>query len=139
MSLIFSLPSQPIGAKIISKLQNIEPVIKDVSADHSEDLKENIVREGGDPDTKRAWATLSSAYVAHKQAIGAFITILRRTDDMRKGITVISKDGNSYRISVVGNAKRYFAYANERRKFLGMSQETKDRAKVRLSKHLKGR
>jgi hypothetical protein len=138
MKINISLPSEPIAAQLISRLQNIEPVVDDSSDFHEEDLKQNIVDEGGDPDTKKAWATLSSAYVAHKIAIGAFITILRRTDDMRKGITVIFKDGRSYRISVTGNAKRYFVYANDKRKFLGMSQQTKDRAKIRLSKHLKG-
>jgi len=137
MKLNITLPSQAIASKLISRLQNIEPVVRDVSAFHKEDLQENIKNEGGDPDTKRAWATLSSAYVAHKQAIGAFITILRRFDDMRKGIQVIDSTDTSYRISVRGNAQKYFAYANEKRRFLGMSQEAKDKAKVRLSKHLK--
>jgi hypothetical protein len=118
-------------------LQNIEPVIKTVSADHVKALQDNILREGGDPDTGEAWKTLSAKYIAHKRLIGAFLTILRRTDAMRKGITVISSDGRSYRISVTGEAKRYFAYANEARRFLGMSQETKNRAKIELSKHLK--
>ncbi len=134
----FTFPPQAIAAKLLSRLQNIEPVIKDVSADHVKALQDNIIAEGGDPDTGAAWKTLSSAYIAHKKMIGAFLTILRRTDAMRKGISVISNNGQSYRISVVGDAKKYFAYANERRRFLGMSQETKDRAKVRLSKHLKG-
>jgi hypothetical protein len=135
----FTLPTTPIAAKLLSKLQNIEPVIKSVSADHVIALQDNIIREGGDPDTGAAWKTLSSKYVAHKKMIGAFITILRNTDKMRKGITVISNDGKSYRISVVGDAKKYFAYANEARRFLGMSPETKDRAKMALSKHLKGK
>jgi hypothetical protein len=112
-------------------------VIKTVSADHVVALQDNIIREGGDPDTGAAWKTLSAKYIAHKRLIGAFLTILRRTDAMRKGITVISSDGRSYRISVTGEAKRYFAYANEARRFLGMSQETKERAKIELSKHLK--
>lgn len=138
MPLSFTLPPQRIGAKLIAKLQNIEPVIQDVSADHVLALQDNILKEGGDPDTGAAWAALSSRYVEHKRMMGFLLTILRRTDDMRKGIAVISKDGRSYRISVVGNAKRYFAYANERRRFLGMSKETKDRAKIRLGKHLRG-
>lgn len=138
MKLNITLPTSAIASKLISRLQNIEPVVRDVSADHVIALQDNIKNEGGDPDTKRAWATLSSAYVAHKQAIGAFITILRRFDDMRKGIQVIDSTDTSYRISVRGNAQKYFAYANEKRRFLGMAQETKDRAKIRLSKHLKG-
>jgi hypothetical protein len=135
----FTLPQTPIAAKLLSKLQNIEPVIKTVSASHVKDLQDNILREGGDPDTGEAWKTLSAKYVAHKRMIGAFLTILRRTDAMRKGITVISSDGKSYRISVTGEAKRYFAYANEARRFLGMAQSTKERAKIELSKHLKGK
>jgi hypothetical protein len=135
----FTLPNTPIAAKLLSKLQNLEPVIKAVSASHVKDLQDNIIREGGDPDTGEAWKTLSAKYIAHKRMIGAFLTILRRTDAMRKGITVISMDGKSYRISVVGEAKRYFAYANEARRFLGMAQSTKDRAKIMLSKHLKGK
>ncbi len=138
MKLTITLPSQAIASRLMSRLQNIEPVIRDSGADHVVALQDNIIAEGGDPDTKQAWATLSSAYVAHKQAIGAFITILRRFDDMRKGIQVIDNDDTSYRISVRGNAQKYFAYANEKRRFLGMSQETRDKAKVRLSKHLKG-
>ena len=133
----FTQPNTPIAAKLLSKMQNIEPVIKTVSADHVKALQDNILREGGDPDTGEAWKTLSSKYIAHKKLIGAFLTILRRTDAMRKGITVIGSDGRSYRISVTGDAKRYFAYANEARRFLGMSQETKNRAKIELSKHLK--
>jgi hypothetical protein len=133
----FTLPNTPIAAKLLSRLQNIESVIKATSADHVLALQDNIIREGGDPDTGAAWKTLSSKYVAHKKLIGAFLTILRRTDAMRKGITVISSDGRSYRISVIGDAKKYFAYANESRRFLGMSRETKDRAKMALSKHLK--
>jgi hypothetical protein len=135
----FTLPQTPIAAKLLSKLQNIEPVIKTVSASHVKDLQDNILREGGDPDTGEAWKTLSAKYVAHKRMIGAFLTILRRTDAMRKGITVISSDGKSYRISVTGEAKRYFAYANEARRFLGMAQSTKERAKIELSKHLKNK
>lgn len=134
----FTFPTTPIAAKLLSRLQNLEPVIKDVSASHVRDLQENIIREGGDPDTKKAWQVLSGRYVEYKRSIGAFLTILRRTDDMRKGIQVISSDATSYRISVRGNAQKYFAFANEKRRFLGMAQETKDRAKVRLSKHLKG-
>lgn len=134
----FTQPTTPIAAKLLSRLSNIEPVVKSISASHVKDLQDNIIREGGDPDTGEAWKTLSAKYVAHKKMIGAFLTILRRTDAMRKGISVISMDGKSYRISVVGEAKRYFAYANEARRFLGMSQETKDRAKMALSKHLKG-
>jgi hypothetical protein len=139
MSLKFTLPNTPIAAKLLSKLQNLEPVIKAVSASHVKDLQDNILREGGDPDTGEAWKTLSAKYIAHKRMIGAFLTILRRTDAMRKGITVISMDGKSYRISVTGEAKRYFAYANEARRFLGMAQSTKDRAKIILGKHLKGK
>jgi hypothetical protein len=135
----FTLPNTPIAAKLLSKLTNIEPVIKTVSTDHVVALQDNIIREGGDPDTGAAWKTLSAKYLAHKRLIGAFLTILRRTDAMRKGITVISSDGRSYRISVTGEAKRYFAYANEARRFLGMSPETKERAKIELSKHLKGK
>ena len=135
----FTLPNTPIAAKLLSKLQNLEPVIKAVSAAHVKDLQDNILREGGDPDTGEAWKTLSAKYIAHKRMIGAFLTILRRTDAMRKGITVISSDGKSYRISVTGKAKRYFAYANEARRFLGMAQSTKDRAKIILGKHLKGK
>ena len=135
----FTLPTTPIASKLLSRLQNIEPVIKTVSADHVIALQDNIIREGGDPDTGEAWKTLSAKYIAHKKMIGAFLTILRRTDAMRKGISVISSDGRSYRISVVGDAKKYFAYANEARRFLGMSQETKERAKIELSKHLKGK
>ena len=135
----FTQPNTPIAAKLLSKLTNLEPVIKTVSTDHVKALQDNILREGGDPDTGEAWKTLSAKYVAHKRLIGAFLTILRRTDAMRKGITVISMDGKSYRISVTGEAKRYFAYANEARRFLGMSQETKNRAKIELSKHLKGK
>ena len=138
MKLIITLPPQAIAARLVSKLQNIEPVVKDTGAAHAEDLKQNIVNEGGDPDTGAAWKTLSSAYIAHKRMIGAFLTILRRTDAMRKGIQVIGNDKTSYRISVRGDAQKYFAYANDKRRFLGMSQQTKDRAKVRLSKHLKG-
>lgn len=135
----FTLPQTPIAAKLLSKLSNLEPVIKTVSASHVKDLQDNILREGGDPDTGEAWKTLSAKYIAHKRLIGAFLTILRRTDAMRKGITVISMDGKSYRISVTGEAKRYFAYANEARRFLGMAQSTKDRAKIELSKHIKGK
>lgn len=138
MKLTITLPAQAIAARLVSKLQNIEPVVKDTGAAHAEDLKQNIVNEGGDPDTGAAWKTLSSAYIAHKRMIGAFLTILRRTDAMRKGIQVIGNDKTSYRISVRGDAQKYFAYANDKRRFLGMSQQTKDRAKVRLSKHLKG-
>jgi len=47
----FTLPNTPIAAKLLSKLQNIEPVIKTVSADHVVALQDNIIREGGDPDT----------------------------------------------------------------------------------------
>lgn len=133
----FTFPTQPIAARLLSRLQNLEPVIKDVSIAHVKDLQDNIIREGGDPDTKQAWQVLSGRYVEYKRSIGAFLTILRRTDDMRKGIQVISSDRTSYRISVRGNAQKYFAFANEKRRFLGMAQETKDRAKVRLSKHLK--
>ena len=135
----FTLPTAPIAAKLLSKLSNLEPVIKTVSADHVKALQDNILREGGDPDTGAAWKALSAKYLTHKRLIGAFLTILRRTDAMRKGITVISMDGRSYRISVKGEAKRYFAYANEARRFLGMSQETKNRAKIVLSQHLKGK
>jgi hypothetical protein len=138
MKLTITLPPQAIAARLVSKLKNIEPVIKDTGAAHVADLQQNIINEGGDPDTGAAWKTLSSAYIAHKQAIGAFLTILRRTDAMRKGIQVIDSTANSYRISVRGDAQKYFAYANDKRRFLGMSQQTKDRAKVRLSKHLKG-
>jgi len=134
----FTLPTAPIADKLLSKLTNLEPVIKTISADHVKALQDNILREGGDPDTGEAWKTLSAKYIAHKRLIGAFLTILRRTDAMRKGITVISMDGRSYRISVTGEAKRYFAYANEARRFLGMSQETKNHAKIVLIKHLKG-
>jgi hypothetical protein len=45
-------------------------------------LQDNIIREGGDPDTGAAWKTLSAKYIAHKRLIGAFLTILRRTDAM---------------------------------------------------------
>lgn len=138
MQLKITLPQKAIASKLLSRLQNFEPVVKKSQVIHKEDLQTNIVKEGGDPDTGNAWKILSSAYVAHKRMIGAFITILRRTDDMRKGITVISSDGNSYRISVTGEAKKYFAFANEQRKFLGMSGETKRRAKIILRKHLKG-
>ena len=137
MQLTFTLPPVDIAAKLLSRLQDIEPVIKDVSKDHVKALQDNILSEGGDPDTGTAWKTLSSAYVAHKQMIGAFLTILRRTDAMRKGITVIDSDDRSYRISVRGDAQKYFAYANDKRKFLGMSGDTKNLAKIRLSKHLK--
>jgi hypothetical protein len=134
-----TLPTSQIASRLLSKLQNIELVIKSVSADHVIALQDNIIREGGDPDTGAAWKTLSSKYIAHKKMIGAFLTILRRTDAMRKGISVISSDDRSYRISVVGDAKKYFAYANETRRFLGMSQGTKERAKMALGKHLKGK
>ena len=137
MKFTITLPTQAIASKLVSKLQNIEPVIKDTGAAHVKDLQDNILAEGGDPDTGEAWKTLSSAYIAHKRMIGAFLTILRRTDDMRKGIQVIDSTATSYRISVRGNAQKYFSYANDKRRFLGMSQATKDRAKVRLSKHLK--
>ena len=133
----FTLPTAPIAANLLSKLSDLEPVIKTVSADHVKALQDNILREGGDPDTGKAWKALSAKYLEHKRLIGAFLTILRRTDAMRKGITVISMDGRSYRISVTGDAKRYFAYANEARRFLGMSPETKNRAKIVLSQHLK--
>ena len=137
MKLTITLPPQAIAARLVSKLKNIEPVIKDTGAAHVKDLQDNIIAEGGDPDTGAAWKTLSSAYIAHKRMIGAFLTILRRTDAMRKGIQVISSDATSYRISVRGDAQKYFSYANDKRRFLGMSQQTKDRAKIRLSKHLK--
>ena len=137
MKINISLPSEPIAAQLISRLQNIEPVVKDTGLAHVQDLQDNIISEGGDPDTGAAWKTLSSAYVAHKQAIGAFITILRRTDAMRKGVQVIDSDERRYQISVRGEAQSYFAYANDKRRFLGMSQGTKDRAKIRLSKHIK--
>jgi len=135
----FTLPNTPIAAKLLSKLQNIEPVIKTVSASHVKDLQDNIIREGGDPDTGAAWKTLSAKYIAHKRLIGAFLTILRRTDAMRKGITVISSDGRSYRISVTGEATRYFVYPHEARRFFARSPASKERAKIELSKHLKGK
>lgn len=139
MPLKFTPPPTPIAAKLLSKLQNLSPVVRQIGANHVKDLQDNIINEGGDPDTGAAWKVLSSAYVEHKRLIGAFLTILRRTDAMRQGITVIGSDGNSYRISVVGEAKRYFAYANERRKFLGMSGETKRQAKLTLGRYLKGK
>lgn len=134
----FTLPPVPIGDRIINRLQNIAPVIDDSGSMHVKDLQDNIVNEGGDPDTGAAWKALSQPYLEHKRMMGYFLTILRRTDAMRKGITVISKDGNSYRISVTGDAKKYFAFVNEKRKFLGLSPETRMKIKLRLSKHLKG-
>lgn len=134
----FTLPATPIANRLVSRLKNITPVINASGAMHVKDLQDNILREGGDPDTGAAWKALSQSYLEHKRMMGYFLTILRRTDAMRKGITVISKDANSYRISVVGDAKRYFAYANEKRRFLGLSPETRKKIKLRLTKHLKG-
>lgn len=133
----FTLPAVPIGDRLISRLRNITPVIDDGGAIHVKDLQDNILREGGDPDTGAAWKALSQPYLEHKRMMGFFLTILRRTDAMRKGITVISRDGNSYRISVTGDAKKYFAYVNEKRRFLGLSPETREKIRLRLSKHLK--
>lgn len=137
MKLTFTLPKTAIASKLLSRLRNITPVVKSTGTDNVKALQDNIIREGGDPDTKQAWQVLSGRYVEYKRSIGAFLTILRRTDAMRKGIQVIESDGRSYRISVRGEAQKYFAFANEKRKFLGLPQEVRERAKIRLSKYLK--
>ena len=139
MPLTFTSPSQRIGANLLARLQNITPVVKDTGIDLVLALQDNIVREGGNPDTGAAWQALSSNYIKHKRAIGAFLTILRRFDKLRKGIQVIDSSATSFRVSVRGDAREYFSYVNAKRKFLGFPKAVRDRAKIRLSKHLKRR
>lgn len=135
----FTPPPTLIAAKLLSKLQNLSPVVKQIGANHVKDLQDNIINEGGDPDTGAAWKALSSAYVEHKRLMGYFLTILRRTDALRGGIHVVEFLETVYRISVTGDAKSYFAYVNAKRKFLGMSGETKRQAKLTLGRYLKGK
>ena len=139
----FQLPSTPIANKIIERLKNITPVINETGEDVVKTLQQNIVNEGGDPDNGKAWEALSSRTIARKRQIGAFLTILRQFDKLRRGIKVVRQEARSFDISVVGDASKYF-YLHQtgapnlpRRRMLGFPQECRKRAKLRLGKHLK--
>ena len=139
----FQLPATPIANKIIERLKNITPVINETGVDVVKTLQQNIVNEGGDPDSGEAWAALSSRTIARKRQIGAFLTILRQFDKLRRGIKVVRQEARSFDISVVGDASKYFFLHQNgapnlpRRRMLGFPLECRKRAKLRLGKHLK--
>lgn len=125
----------PFGQKLQAKLQSVEDVLPEIGADTVADLQQNILDEGGDPDTKQAWAALAPSTIKRKQTLGAYLTILRQFDYLRTGITVLRVERRSLTIGVRGKAAEYAAYVAEKRPFLGFGEESRAKSRLRLRRH----
>jgi hypothetical protein len=126
----------PFASKLAAKLTTIGDVLPDIGADVVEDLRQNILDEGGDPDTRAAWKALSPSTIKRKQQLGAYLTILRQFDFLRKGIAVVKVDRRVVSIGVTGKASGYAGFVAEVRPFLGFSQEARAKARLRLRRHI---
>ena len=129
------------AGKLMKKLENLEPLLTDLGKLTVDDLQQNILNEGGDPVTGEAWQELASSTINRKRQIGAFLTILRQFDKLRKGIKVIRQDGSSFNISVTGEANKYFYYHQlgigvPQRRFLGFSVGTKEKIKKKIGEYI---
>ena len=131
-----------IAEKLLSKLSNTSPLIDSLGEMVVNDLQQNILNEGGDPVTGESWQALAQSTIDRKRQIGAFLTILRQFDKLRQGIKVVRKDGTSFNIGVTGEARQYFYFHQlglgvPQRRFLGFSQEARNKIKQGIAAYLK--
>ena len=149
ISVNFKVDTNRIAVQLFQSVQNLSPVLSEWGKEQSQFLRDNFDNEA-DPETGKKWKALTAKTLERKKRLGAILSILQETGEMRASIKSVVRGQQGDPIVDIGvfnetipraRAHQFGAPQNNlpARPFIGLPDKAYADLKKRLRKAFKPR